>query len=171
MTTIDPGTFVTHQGRDAVRFERIYDHPVERVWSAVTEPAELAHWFPQPEITVELAVNGVITLAGDPNMPDDSLTGRVVTLDPPRAFAFTWGPDELRFDLEPLDGGRTRLTLTDVLAERNSAAMKAAGWDVCLASLDARLEKRPVAPTDWEDRYAVYTAEGFPTGARVPGRD
>ena len=32
-------------GRPALRVERRYRHSVERVWRAVTEPAELARWF------------------------------------------------------------------------------------------------------------------------------
>ena len=32
-------------GRPALRFERRLNHSVERVWRAVTDPAELARWF------------------------------------------------------------------------------------------------------------------------------
>ena len=39
------GTQQTVEGRPALRFERRLDHSVERVWRAVTEPAELARWF------------------------------------------------------------------------------------------------------------------------------
>ena len=40
------GTYETIDGKPAVRFERRYPHPVEHVWRAVTEPDQLAHWFP-----------------------------------------------------------------------------------------------------------------------------
>ena len=41
------GTYLTlDDGRPAVRFSRTYDHPVERVWTFVTDPDELARWFP-----------------------------------------------------------------------------------------------------------------------------
>ncbi len=36
----------TVNDRPALRFERRLDFPVERVWRAVSEPAELAQWFP-----------------------------------------------------------------------------------------------------------------------------
>ena len=42
----DRGTFVDFDGRPGVRFERTYPHPPERVWAAITEPGELAPWFP-----------------------------------------------------------------------------------------------------------------------------
>ena len=42
------GTLQTIDGRPALRFERRLAHPIERVWRAVTEPAELARWFVAP---------------------------------------------------------------------------------------------------------------------------
>ena len=33
-------------GRPAVRFVRELSHPRDAVWRMVTDPAELAHWFP-----------------------------------------------------------------------------------------------------------------------------
>jgi len=42
------GTLQTIDGRPALRFERRLPHPVERVWRAVSEPAELARWFVAP---------------------------------------------------------------------------------------------------------------------------
>ena len=45
------GTYEQFDGKPSVRFERRYPHPVERVWRAVTEPEQLAHWFPN---TVEV---------------------------------------------------------------------------------------------------------------------
>ena len=40
------GTLETIDGRPALRFERCLAHSVERVWRAVSEPAELERWFP-----------------------------------------------------------------------------------------------------------------------------
>ena len=40
------GTYEIVDDRSALTFERRLAHSVERVWRAVTEPAELAHWFP-----------------------------------------------------------------------------------------------------------------------------
>ena len=42
------GTLETIDGRRALRFERRLPHSPERVWRAVTEPAELARWFVAP---------------------------------------------------------------------------------------------------------------------------
>jgi uncharacterized protein YndB with AHSA1/START domain len=174
MTTTDRGSYLAlDDGRDAVRFERVYDHPIDRVWALVTDPAELAHWFPFPKVTVELTRGGAMTFSGDRSMPDAVVAGRVTAIDPPHLFAFDWGGDELRFDLTRLDAARTRLTLTDILEARDAAARNAAGWDLRLAALDDRAAGRPPAdhpPTEWKQRYDAYVAAGLPQGATVPGQ-
>ena len=57
------GTYLEIDGRPAVRFERVYPHSVERVWRAVTDPAEMRHWFPSPEISYDARPGGTITLS------------------------------------------------------------------------------------------------------------
>ncbi|MDX3248942.1 SRPBCC domain-containing protein, partial [Streptomyces sp. ME18-1-4] len=113
MPTDPTGTYLTlDDGRPAVRFTRTYDHPADRVWQLVTDPGELAHWFPS-RVEIELCPGGTIRFSGDPNLPES--TGRVFAVDAPRRLSFAWGGDELRFDLEAMAGDRTRLTFTDVL--------------------------------------------------------
>jgi uncharacterized protein YndB with AHSA1/START domain len=167
------GTYLTlDDGRAAVRFDRTYDHPVERVWRFVTDPGELARWFPS-RAEFDLRPGGTVTFAGDPNAEDS--TGTVLAVDPPRHLSFDWGGDELHFDLEPLDDGRTRFTLTDVLAATDTAARNGAGWEVCLTALDAHARGEPFegphagAAAPWREIYDVYVAAGVPSGAPVPG--
>ncbi|MGW5369686.1 SRPBCC family protein [Streptomyces sp. NPDC004009] len=169
------GTFLTlDDGRPAVRFTRTYDLPQDRVWRLVTDPGELARWFPS-RAEMDLRPGGAVTFSGDPNMPES--TGTVLVADPPRRLSFEWGGDELRFGLEAEDGRRTRLTLTDVLADENAAARNAAGWEVCLAALDARARgEQPDGPhagagAAWREFYDAYIAAGAPSGAPVPGLD
>src|SRR3954469_5543394 len=38
--------FGTEDGRVAIRFVRLLPHPPEKVWRAITDPAQLAVWFP-----------------------------------------------------------------------------------------------------------------------------
>ncbi|MGW6491495.1 SRPBCC family protein [Streptomyces sp. NPDC055056] len=173
--TAPTGTFLTlDDGRPAVRFTRTYDHPAERVWRFVTDPDELAAWFPS-RADLDLRPGGTVTFSGDPNMPES--TGRVLAVEPHRHLSFAWGDDELHFDLEALDGGRTRFTLTNVLAARDTAARNGAGWDVCLAALDALARDEPSGGPHagglarWQEIYRGYLAEGVPSGAPVPGTD
>jgi Activator of Hsp90 ATPase homolog 1-like protein len=52
------GSYVEVDERPAVRFVRIYPHPIDRVWMTTTDPGELAHWFPAPEVKIELRLGG-----------------------------------------------------------------------------------------------------------------
>lgn len=61
----DRGTYLELDGRPAVRFRRTYPHPVERVWAAVTEPAELEAWFPSA-VSMDPREGGTIEFSGDP---------------------------------------------------------------------------------------------------------
>lgn len=169
------GTYLTlDDGRPAVRFSRVYDHPIERVWQFVTDAGELAQWFPS-RAEIDPRPGGTITFTGDPNMPES--TGRVLGLDEPRHLSFEWGGDELHFDLEALDGGRTRFTLTNVLRAADTASRNGAGWEVCLAALDAKARgERPEGPhagasAPWKEFYDRYIEAGVPSGAPVPGLD
>ncbi|GGV14517.1 hypothetical protein GCM10010260_62150 [Streptomyces filipinensis] len=169
------GTYLTlDDGRPAVRFSRTYDHPVDRVWRFVTDPDELAQWFPS-RAEMELRPGGTIRFTGDPDMPES--TGRVLAVDPPRHLSFAWGGDELHFDLEAVGARGTRFTLTDVLGAADTAARNGAGWEVCLAALDAkvrgeRFEGPHAGPSaSWKAFYDGYLGAGVPSGAPVPGLD
>ncbi|MFI2206203.1 SRPBCC family protein [Streptomyces sp. NPDC020192] len=169
------GTYLTlDDGRPAVRFTRTYDHPVDRVWRFVTDPDELEQWFPF-RAEMELHPGGTIRFSGHPNVPE--FTGRMLAVDPPRHLSFEWGADELRFDLEAVGDRRTRFTLTDVLGEADTAARNGAGWEVCLATLDAKARgERFEGPhagmsAPWKEFYAAYVDAGVPSGAQVPGLD
>ncbi|MER6125625.1 SRPBCC family protein [Streptomyces sp. NPDC001795] len=169
------GTYLTlDDGRPAVRFSRVYDHAIDRVWRFVTDPDELAQWFPS-RADFDLRPGGTVRFSGDPNMPES--TGTVVAVDPPRHLSFEWGGDELRFDLEELDGKRTRFTLTNVLGEENTADRNGAGWEVCLSALDAKARgasfEGPHAgmSAPWREYYEAYVEAGIPSGAPIPGAD
>jgi uncharacterized protein YndB with AHSA1/START domain len=124
-----------------IRFTRRLPHPPEKVWRAITEDEHIAAWFPS---TIEGdRVPGAklrFDFSDDPHAPADMvLDGEVLEADPPRAFAFRWGEDELRFELEP-DGDGTLLTLTDTFDEQGKAARDAAGWHVCLLLLSYEVD-------------------------------
>ena len=165
---IDPGTYVEHDGRPAVRFTRRYPHPAERVWAAVSEPAGLRHWFPS-RVELEPRVGGRIAFRDDPNLPEET-SGTVLAYEPPRQLAFTWGGDELHLTVEPDGAEACTLTLVNVLEARDTAARNAAGWTVCLGELDKHLRGDPPSAAEpWEELYAAYVAAGVPSGAPIPG--
>ena len=168
------GTFEAVEGRDVLRFERRLAHPVEAVWRAVTDPAELEHWFPTT-VEGDVRPGGRLRFehrdGGHPPME-----GEVTAMEPPSRFAFSWGDDQLDFRLEPADGGTgCVLRFTVVLDQREKAARDASGWHVCLDRLEAGLGGGAAAAPDsgstdeWRGIYEEYTRRGLPTGAPVPG--
>jgi uncharacterized protein YndB with AHSA1/START domain len=167
-------TYEMIDSRPALRFERTLGHPIDAVWRAITEPEELAQWFPS-EVEVELVEGGRMTFTfPEQPLPDGPTTmaGEVTELDPPRVFAFTWGGDHLRFELERgASGDATELRFTVLLDATDKAARDAAGWHQCLDGLDQLLagdgEVRYV-PDEWRGYYAEYERRGVPTGAFVP---
>jgi uncharacterized protein YndB with AHSA1/START domain len=166
------GTYEEIDGRPALRFERSFSQPVERVWRAVSDPDEMGRWFPA-RVTADLQPGGAMSFEfDDPDAPPT--TGEVTQLDPPRLLAFKWGEDLLRFELEP-EGEGSRLVFIHFLANRDEAARNAAGWDICLRELDRQLAGEPAAAPgtgvtpEWRDLYDKYIESGLPSGAPVPG--
>jgi uncharacterized protein YndB with AHSA1/START domain len=165
------GTYETGDDRPALTFERRLAHPVERVWRAVTDPAELAAWFPSA-VSGQLAPGGRLTF----DFPDGDmkLDGEVVEFDPPRRFAFTFGDDVLRIELDAVGDG-CLLRFTCIFDEPERASRDAAGWHVCLDQLEKHLGGTPTKgpssePTpDWRGLYAEYQRRGLPAGAPLPG--
>ncbi|WP_329052071.1 SRPBCC family protein [Amycolatopsis sp. NBC_01488] len=157
-----PAKLRTDEERPALRLERRLKHAPEQVWRAITDPAELEHWFPA-KVDVELRNGGAIrfTFPGE----DEPTTGHVVTVDPPREFTFAWNDDTLRWLITP-DGDGSLLEFTHTFGRGDPAIAKlaagrtAAGWDVCLEALEARLAGRDFEqPTDWHTRMASYVDE------------
>jgi uncharacterized protein YndB with AHSA1/START domain len=170
---MDRGTLVDHDGRPAVRFRREYARPVQRLWAAITEPDELARWFPS-NVRMEPKAGGTIAFFGDSNLPESGHAGTILVYDPPRRLAYTWGDSELHFELEPKGEDACVLTLTDVLEARDAAARNAAGWAVCLAELGKLLAGQVAggphggSAESWREHYEAYVAAGMPSGAHIP---
>jgi uncharacterized protein YndB with AHSA1/START domain len=167
-------TYEETDDRPILRFERQLDHPVDAVWRAVTDPAELAHWFPT-HVAVDLRVGGRMTFTFQSGKYPE-MEGEVIELDPPHRFVFMWGEDELRFELQPSPGGDgCLLRFAVVLDAPDKAARDAAGWHVCLNELEKLLAGASTTPPstqptdDWRAHYEEYARRGLPTGAHIPG--
>jgi len=169
---VDLGSFVEHDGRPAVRFERRFRAPIERVWAAVTEPDRMTAWFPSG-VRYEARVGGEIEFFGDPNLPEPEDVDQVLAWDPPHRFAFGWGGDEIHLELHETDDG-CRLVLVNVLVRRDTAARNATGWHGCLTELAKVVDgiagggphAQPVA--DFWPVYDAHIARGLPHGAWIP---
>ncbi len=155
LTNATDTTLRTEHGQCVLRFQRRLAHPADKVWSAITQPAHLAHWFPS-EVEVDLRIGGklrfVFARGEGPTMD-----GEILELDPPRVLAYSWGDSVLRFELLPEPDGCT-LVFTHTFADRPASASFAAGWTICLDQLEALLEGTPgeaVSPP-WQELHEGY---------------
>lgn len=120
-------------------------HSPEKVWQAITDPAHLREWAPfDADGNLSVAGNTVkLTTVGTP-APLVSET-RVKRADPPKTLEYTWGENDIRWELESLGSG-TRLTLWHNI-NRNFISMGAAGWHICFDVLEGLLADQPIGRT------------------------
>jgi uncharacterized protein YndB with AHSA1/START domain len=156
------GTLETIDGRPALRFERTLAHSVERVWRAVSVPAELERWFPAAADW---------TPAKGETFEAYGATGEVTEVDAPHRLAWTFGGERYSFELAAHDDG-CRLIFTHVFGVRALAAQTAAGWHTYFSRLESHLAGRYLSEEDahkpWEEIHERY-AENFGVDP-TPGR-
>jgi uncharacterized protein YndB with AHSA1/START domain len=77
---------------DAIAFEFDLQHPPEKVWRALTDPALLEEWLlPVVDRELELATGASFTLRTKPQPGwDGTVRCRLVEIDPPRKLSYTW---------------------------------------------------------------------------------
>jgi uncharacterized protein YndB with AHSA1/START domain len=143
-------------GRWRLRFTRTLPYPPEKVWSALTEPEHLAHWFPTT-IEGERAAGAALRFCFEEDRAP-AMDGEMLAYEPTSAIEMRWGPDVLRFELRPVTDG-TELTLLDTLEAHGKAARDGAGWHVCLDWLEARLRGEDAdraSPSRWRGVHPRY---------------
>lgn len=115
-------------------------HAPAKVWAALTEPEHLREWAPF-DSDRNLGTVGSATLStfGTPHVTETYVT----RAEAPKLLELSWGGQDLRWQLEPLGSGGTRLTLWQNI-DRRYISMGAAGWHIALDVLDRALDGRPV---------------------------
>lgn len=162
------GTLEHTDAGPRLRFVRALAHPPEVVWRAITEPEQLASWFPQ-RVSLERWEVGALVHFEHTHVETATFDGEVLAFDPPRLLEFSWGPDVLRFELEP-QGAGTRLTLLDTLEELGKAARDGAGWHVCLDQLEHALQSSspPWSSSErWREVHPSYVERLGPAAASI----
>jgi uncharacterized protein YndB with AHSA1/START domain len=162
------------QGDDwTITFTRRFDHPLEKVWRAVTEEEHLAAWFPD-RVIGEFRAGAPLRFEMDTG---DGFDGKMLVFEPPKVMEILWGTDTLRIELQP-DGDGTVLTLVDTFTELGKAARDAAGWHECLdrlvAELDGTVPPQPgavwkVVNPMYQERFGLEASTmGPPDGYELP---
>lgn len=117
-------------------------HSPEKVWGALTDPAQLSQWAPF-DADGNLGVLGARVNLSTVVSPNTVVTETTVTrADRPTLLEYKWGDFDTRWELEPLGQG-TRLTLW-INIDRRYIAMGAAGWHICFDVLERLLQGEPI---------------------------
>lgn len=117
-------------------------HPPAKVWKALTDPAQLREWAPfDSDRNLGAVGTAKLTTVGAP--AEHVSESQIKRADAPKLLEFNWGGQDIRWQLEPLEAGGTRLTLWHNI-DRNFISMGAAGWHICLDVLDRLLGGQPV---------------------------
>lgn len=160
------GTLHLIDGRPVLRFERRLAHPIDKVWRALTDPAEMAGWFPWV-VEMDARVGGRMSFThpkGLANAPDAVIT----EWEPPHVFAYVWNDEPLRWELTE-DGAGCVLVFTDGLPDRPRAAKIAAGWQLSLDALVAALADDETRLPPWAELNTRYVAEFGLLDGRIDG--
>ena len=141
-------------------------HSPEKVWQAITDPAQLREWAPF-DADRNLGTVGSTVKLTTVGAPAPHVTETTVTrADAPKLLEYNWGGFDMRWQLEPFGGG-TRLTLWTNI-DRRFIAMGAAGWHICFDVLDHLLSGHPIGRIvgpdamqfgGWQRLNAEYAAQ------------
>jgi uncharacterized protein YndB with AHSA1/START domain len=140
-----------------LRLSRLLPAPPERVFSALTEPADIARWwgprlFTTPAIELDLRVGGGYRFTMQP--PDGDrfhLSGEFVEISPPSGLAYTF-----RWDEPTPDDRETVVTLTaGAVAEGTELTLRQTGFATA-----ERLELHRGGWTDSLDKLSALLGDG-----------
>jgi uncharacterized protein YndB with AHSA1/START domain len=117
-------------------------HAPAKVWKAITEPEHLRAWAPfDADRSLATVGTAKLTTVGAPT-PMVSET-QVKRAEAPKLLEFSWGAQDVRWELAATASGGTRLTLWHNI-NRGFISMGAAGWHICFDVLDHFLSERPI---------------------------
>lgn len=141
-------------------------HAPDTVWQALTDPAQLREWAPF-DADGSLGEAGTTVTLTTVSAPAPQVTETTVTrADAPRVLEYTWGGQDIRWELEALNSG-TRLTLWHGI-DRRYISMGAAGWHLCFDALEWWLAGQPMGRlvgiealkfSGWQRLHAEYAAQ------------
>jgi uncharacterized protein YndB with AHSA1/START domain len=136
---------------DAIERTVELDHPIDRVWRAVTEPSELAQWFPNKSATLDVREGGTGELVWDLDGKEFRTGVEVHEVVEPVRFVWSWGHESTNAT-DPVttveflltareDGGTTLLVRESGFLDEKHRAGNTEGWAEETAELVAYLDR------------------------------
>jgi uncharacterized protein YndB with AHSA1/START domain len=158
-------------------YQRRLPHPPEKVWAAITDPAQLKQWFMARDVKFDGRPGGSVEMSAGP--AQIHWQGRILTWDPPHVYEYEWIADPrpefpkgensvVRWELAPVDGA-TLLTLTHRHLSRPTAMGFGPGWHAFLDRLAAQIAGQSIP--DWMERFTSVQSgyPGWEKGTRPKG--
>ncbi|MFS0872618.1 SRPBCC family protein [Paenibacillus xylanilyticus] len=136
------------------RFEREWKHDVQKVWSFLTENDKLSKWFSELQIE-DLREGGLVKF----DMGDGTFEEmRITHFEPYTVLAYTWGEDEVRFELQRAQEGCQLVLMETIHNITSHTAKDLAGWHVCLDAIGALLDEHTLESREdeWKTWYKKY---------------
>lgn len=113
------GSMIDTTTPDTIERTTVLPHPLERVWAALTDPAEFSRWFCD-HADWELREGAPMTMRWEEH---GTAPGVIVAVEPMSRFAYRWGSEDQPLDaarstlvewtLAPTGDGGTRLTVLE----------------------------------------------------------
>ncbi len=159
-----PGKVEIAGGFATLMYERTIAHPPEVIWAALTDPAQLRHWFMATVSKFDGRPGGSIEMVAGP--AQISSTGHILTWDPPKVLEYELNmparaelprgeESVVRWELSRA-GSSTLLRLTHRRLTTRTAMGLAPGWHAFLDRLVAQLDEVPLP--DWSGRFGEVRA-------------
>ena len=120
-----------------VEFVRMLDHDIQAVWEAITDPEKLRMWF--TDIDMDFKPGGQITFKFRDELRTET-HGKIVTIQPPTTFAFTWEDEFALWELSEPTKGKCILKFTYSKLSDEYAVSASAGFHTLLDRLTAMLK-------------------------------
>ena len=111
--TATPKSIIDRDTVPEVKLDAVYPQPPDRVWHALTDPAQLAQWLMPNDFAPRLGHRFTFRDRRGP-----AIRCEVIALEESRRLVYTWqrGSEEplsvVTWSLEPISGGATRVPLT-----------------------------------------------------------
>ncbi len=149
-------------------FERILSHRVDKVWDAISNPEKLKVWFTDIEMELKPESNLRILFR---DAAKTVTTGKIIAVEPPHRFVWTWEGELAEWELTPLQDNRCKLVFTYSKLSNRYTVGATAGFHTLLERLEMFLQGNlTLYPFGTEDHDPAQVALREEYGAAIYDR-
>ncbi|NMH87070.1 SRPBCC family protein [Flavivirga algicola] len=136
---------------DVIKKEKVFKHPIDKVWNAISKAEEISAWFIQADFKAEKGYK--YTFTSEPNEKGCTVISGEVKESNPYKLVYTWIVAEMKVEttvtwqLEPTeDGTKLYLEHSGISNYEGETAVHMfesfnGGWDNCISELTDYLKQ------------------------------